>query len=128
MSASDFDAFDRAEGSSPAEAAETGISAIIFQFFAGISVVLAAAFDGIADLFDTLAAVRDTLITIITSPTPILTATAEFSAFSLTQGDWAFFGPFTWVVGVGVVAGGFLVWDALDPDLPFIQRLMFWRE
>ncbi|UWG47038.1 hypothetical protein HSRCO_0744 [Halanaeroarchaeum sp. HSR-CO] len=117
----------RASDKSPSGATKQGISALILAFF-GIVISLGESFaDGLAKVLGVLSDFRDLVATFFTSPEVILTQTAQYSADSLTVGDWAFFGPGTWAVGVASIALGFWVWTLLDPKIPFIDKLLPWR-
>lgn len=50
-------------------------------------------------------------------PARIINAAADFTAFSITQGDWNFFGPLTFVVGVLAVLAGLYVF------MQFLRRV-----
>lgn len=128
MSSSDDGFLDMAEGTSPAAAAEQGISGIILAIAGGIIAVLSAFFEGLDRLFDVFAAARDFLVALITNPITILDATAAETARSLTVGEWAFFGPLTFAVGVAAIVAGFYVWDLADVSIPFVDRVLPWRE
>ena len=127
MSSSDDDFLQRAEGSSPAEAAQQGISGIILAIAGGIIAVLSAFFDGLDRLFDVFSAARDFLVALITNPITILDATTAETARSLTTGAWSFFGPATFAVGVGSIIAAFWIWDAADVSIPFVDRVLPWR-
>jgi len=128
MSSSDTDFLERAEGDSPAEAAQRGISGIILAIAGGIIAAISSFFDGLERLLEVFRAARDFLVALITNPITIIQATAAETARSLTVGDWAFFGPATFAVGIAAVAAGFWVWDALDVSIPLVDRLLPWRE
>lgn len=118
---------DKAEGMSPSEATSQGISGLILAMF-GIAITIVSAIGaGLADVIGVLSDFRSLIGTFFTSPEIILTRTAEYAADALTVGDWAFFGPATWAVGVGSIALGFWVWTLLDPDIPFVDNLIPWR-
>jgi len=127
MSSSDDDFLARAEGSSPAEAAQQGISGIILAIAGGIIAVLTAFFEGLDRLFEVFRAARDFLVALITNPITILDATAVETARSLTTGAWSFFGPATFAVGVGSIIAAFWIWDAADVSIPFVDRVLPWR-
>ncbi|APE95424.1 hypothetical protein RH831_08885 [Halodesulfurarchaeum sp. HSR-GB] len=125
MAAEDW--IERAQGLNPAEATSQGISALILAIF-GIAITISEAFsDGLARVLGVMADFRDFVAAFFQSPITILNETADFTAFSLTQGDWAFFGPGTWAVGVASIVFGFYVWTVLDPDIPIIDNLLPWR-
>lgn len=126
MAAEDW--IDKAEGLSPSEATSQGISALILAIF-GVLITISEAFaDGLSKVIGLMADFRDLIATFFTSPEVILETTAQYTADVLTYGgDWAFFGPGTWAVGVLSIALGFYVWTLLDPDVPFVDNLLPWR-
>ena len=118
---------DKASGLSPSDATSQGISGLILAIF-GVGITIVSAFgDGLAKVIGVLSDFRDLIGSFFTSPITILEQTAQYSADSLTVGDWAFFGPGTWAVGVAAIAGGFWLWTVLDPDIPFVDELLPWR-
>lgn len=118
---------EQAEGKSPSEATSQGISALILAVF-GVGITIVGAFgDGIAKVIGVLSDFRSLVATFFTSPEIILTQTAQYTADALTIGDWAFFGPGTWAIGVASIAFGFWIWTLLDPDIPFVDNLIPWR-
>jgi len=127
MSSSDDDFLAMAEGSSPAGSAQRGISAIILAIAGGIITVITAFFDGLDRVLEVFGAARDFLVALITNPITIIQATAAETARSLTVGEWAFFGPATFAVGVASIALAFWVWDAADVSIPFVDRVLPWR-
>lgn len=127
MGSSGSDWLARARGVSPDEATLRGVSALIMAFFAAIIGIVSELENGIRGLIQTLSAVRDLFITLLTEPTVILEMTARFTAFELTAGSWSFFGPFTLAVGVGSIAVAFWVWAVFDPPIPlpgFLGRIV----
>jgi hypothetical protein len=52
-------------------------------------------------------------------PARIINAAADFTAFSITQGDWAIFGPFTFAIGVVATMMGLYVF------MVFLRRIDF---
>lgn len=124
---SDEDYIDKAEGMSPADATEQGISGVILAIFGGMVMIVEAFFEGISKVIGVLSDFRDLIGAFFTSPIQILEETAAHTAQVLTTGEWAFFGPATWAVGVFSIVLGFWVWTLLDPDIPFIDNLLPWR-
>lgn len=111
----------------PADATNTGISALILALF-GIFITISEAFaDGLADVLSVMGDFRDFVGAFFQSPITILIETADHTAYVLTQGEWAFFGPGTWAVGVLSIVLGFWMWTVLDPDIPIIDNLLPWR-
>lgn len=102
----------------PSEAMMKGISAFILSVSAGVITIQQEFTAGLADLMDLLGAVRDLFTAILTEPIGIIEVTAEFSGLSLTQGDWAFFGPFTFAVGLASVGVAFWAWFYIDAPIP----------
>lgn len=123
----DTDWIARARGLSPAEATQQGLSGVLLAFFGGIAFLIGAFFDGLSMVLEVLGDFRDFIGAFFTSPIVILQDTAAFTAAALTTGEWAFFGPFTWAVGVLSIVAGFWIWTLLDPDIPFVDDLIPWR-
>ncbi|WP_207590522.1 hypothetical protein [Halomontanus rarus] len=126
MSSSD-DYLDRGEGTNPAAAMMSGISGAIYAIFGGAIMVISSAFDGIADFLDVFAASRDFFVAFLTEPTILLSGGARYSLYSITQGDWAFFGPATFMVAVVSIALGWAAWEFFDPEIPIVDDLLPWR-
>ena len=123
----DEDWIARAKGMNPADATSQGVSGLILAIFGAFIGLIAALEDGIAKVIGLLSDFRDLIATFFTSPEVILEETAQYSAEALTVGDWAFFGPATWAVGVAAIGLGFYAWTLLDPDIPFVDQLLPWR-
>lgn len=121
------DWLSRARGMSPAEATEQGISGAILAVFGGIIMMIEALFQGLSRLMEVLGDLREFIGAFFTAPIEILTETASYVAFTLTEGDWAFFGPGTFAVGVLSIVLAWWVWTLFDPDIPFIDNLIPWR-
>lgn len=127
MTVSDTDWIARARGDSPADATRRGLSGLILAIFGGMVMIVGAFFDGLSKVLEVFADFRDLIGAFFTSPIPILRDTAAHTAHVLTQGEWAFFGPMTWAVGVFSIVLGFWVWTLLDPNIPFVDDLIPWR-
>ncbi|MCU4975934.1 hypothetical protein OB955_24975 [Halobacteria archaeon AArc-m2/3/4] len=126
MSSSD-DYLDRGEGTNPASAMMSGISGAIYAVFGGLIMLISSAFDGLADLMDVFAASRDFFVALISEPTTIISAGARQTVYSITAGDWAFFGPGTFMVAIVSIALAWAAWAALDPEIPLVDDLIPWR-
>lgn len=118
---------DRAEDTSPDKAAKQGFSGIILVIAGGIIAIIEAMFEGISEVIRVLSDLRDFMAAFFTQPIQILEGTAAHTVFELTAGDWAFFGPFTFAAGVVAIAVAWWAWNILDPDIPFLNQLLFWR-
>jgi hypothetical protein len=128
MSSSGTDWLERARGDSPASASRRGIAGIILAIAGGITVLVETFFEGFGRIFDVFGAARDFLVALISEPIVILRATAAETAASLTgSGEWAFFGPATFAVGVGSIILAFWLWTVIDPEIPFVDRIIPWR-
>lgn len=124
---SDHDWISRAEGVRPSEAMIQGISAFIFAMTAAAIMFFERLVAGLASVLDVLQSVRRFFSAFIEAPIVILTDTARYVAFVLTQGEWAFFGPATFAVGVFSIALAFWVWYVFRPPIPlpgFLGRLV----
>lgn len=124
---SNHDWLGRAEGVRPSEAMIRGISALIMAAFASAIMFMEELAMGLARILDVLGAIRNFFTAFIEAPIIILTDTARYVAFTLTQGEWAFFGPLTLAVGVGSIAVAFWVWYLFDPPIPlpgFLNRIV----
>lgn len=117
------DALDRAEGTDPADAARQSFSAIIFAIAGGISMVIGVFFDGFANVVGRMRDLGEFISAFFLTPIPILEETADFTAFELTAGDWAFFGPFTFTAGVVAIGVAFMAWVWLGAPIPFYGNL-----
>lgn len=91
--------------------ADTGVNAILLQ-------IIALAESGAAFIN-----------AMFQSPADTLAGAWEFALYEITQGSWAFFGPLTPLVVVGVALGGitmYLYWsDKYDIDSPTLGNLPF---
>lgn len=121
------DYLSRAEGDDPAEATSRGIAGVILAIFGGLIGLVNAFFDGVADVVGVMSDFREFIGAFFTAPIQILEETASFVAFELTRGEWAFFGPGTFAVGVMSIVLAWWVWNVLDPKIPFIDTLLPWR-
>ena len=98
-----------------------GLVGLVEQY--GLGGILYATFleviDGIQSFGDTVTAPFSALGTGLADlvsaviPVRIVNAAADFTAFSITRGDWAIFGPFTFAVGVGATMLGLWVFTEL---------------
>jgi hypothetical protein len=98
-----------------------GLVGLVEQY--GIGGVLYATFleiiGGIQTFGDTLlapfGAFRDGLVNLIVAvfPTQIIDESVAFTAYTITQGEWAIFGPFTFAVGVVATLAGTWMFIAL---------------
>ena len=86
------------------------LGGVIYQF--GLSII--GAIDGAALVF--LSPFRafgrglgDLVGAVVTAPIEIIGKSAEFTAFSITRGDWGIFGPLTFAVGVAAVFAGLYI-------------------
>lgn len=86
-----------------------------------------AFFEGISSVLGVMQDFRSFIGAFFTAPIEILTETASYTAFALTSGEWAFFGPGTFAVGVFSIVLAWLVWNVMDPEVPFIDDLLPWR-
>jgi hypothetical protein len=128
MSSSDgSDYLSMADETSPADAVRQGISGVFLALFGGIIMLLSTAFDRLGDFLDIIAASRDFFRALLTSPIAVIDAGVSQTIYSLTAGEWAFFGPFTLPVAVGTVALSWMVWNRLDPEIPIVDDLLPWR-
>jgi hypothetical protein len=128
MSSSGDDYLSMADGTSPADAVRQGISGVFLALFGGIIMLLSTAFEKIGDFLEIISASRDLLVALLTSPIAVIEAGVSQTIYSLTAGDWAFFGPLTLAVAVGSVAVSWMVWNRLDPEIPIVDDLLPWRE
>ncbi|WP_276253599.1 hypothetical protein [Halomontanus rarus] len=127
MSSSSDEYLDRGEGTNPATAMMSGISGAIYAAFGGLIMVMSSAFDGIADLMDVFGASRDFFVAFLTEPISVLSAGAQQTIYSITVGDWSFFGPATFTVAVVSIALAWAAWSFLDPEIPIVDDLVPWR-
>jgi len=127
MSASGDDWLSRAEGLSPAEAVERGLSGIILMIF-GVAVSVGSAFgDGIIDLIGVFGSAREFFQSLIADgPILVLTAGARQSALALRT-TWDFLGPFALPIAVVMIALSWMIWTRLDPEIPFVDEWLPWR-
>lgn len=124
---SDHDWLSRAEGVRPSEATIRGISALIMALFAAAINFMEELALGLTRILDVLGAVRNFFVAFIEAPIVILVDTAQYVAYTLTQGEWAFFGPLTLAVGVAAIAAAFWAWQIFDPPIPlpgFLGRIV----
>jgi len=121
------DWISRARGLSPSSAASRGVSGIILAGAGAVIAVIAAIGDGLAEILGIFSAGRDFLVTLITAPEMIIVGGAQATVESFTTGDWAFFGPATFALAVGSVAGGYWVWTVVDPSIPVVNDIIPWR-
>lgn len=123
------DALDRAEDKEIGDAVTQGISAIILTALGGFAALAAAFFDNLGDVFETFGAARDFIVALITDPIVIIEDSAGATAAWLVSAN---LGPLTLAAGVAAIAAAFIVWDALDAEIPvvgpLIKRITFWRE
>lgn len=104
-----------------------GISAFILAAFGAAIMFMERVADAVAGLMDVLASVRALFSAFFEAPIVILSETSRYVAYTLTAGEWAFFGPLTLPVGVASIAIAFWVWAVFDPPLPlpgFVGRLV----
>lgn len=76
-----------------------GIGGVLYAFFLEVIAFI----QGIGNTWaKPLFAFANGLANVVSAvfPARIINAAADFTAFSITQGDWAIFGPFTFAVGV----------------------------
>ena len=116
-----------AEGESPASAMQRGMAGAILAFAGGVIMMIDAVFSGITDVLDVFSAARDFFMAMLTAPIPLIEGGAMHTLRSITVGEWAFFGPATLTVAIASVAGAWLVWSALDPEIPLVDDLIWWR-
>lgn len=121
------DPLDRAEGTTPAEATQQSLAAIVFAITGGIILVIEAFFGGLDQLLEVFAAVRDFFVSFFQAPRTIIEDTAIHTAWELTAGEWAFFGPGTFAVGLISIAIAWWAWNLLDPDIPLVDDIIPWR-
>jgi hypothetical protein len=127
MSSSGDDYLSMAEGTSPAEAVQRGLSGVALALFGGVIMLLSTAFEKIGDFLEIISASRDFFVALLTSPIAVIEAGVQQTIFSLTAGAWAFFGPLTLPVAVGTVAVSWMVWNRLDPEIPIVDDILPWR-
>lgn len=102
-----------------------GLVGLVEQYGVGgvlyaISLETISAIQGLGDaLFAPVEAFGGGIARVVAAafPARIINSAADFTAFSITQGEWSFFGPLTFVVGVLAVAAGIYVMVA------FVRRL-----
>lgn len=112
-----------AEGKSVTETIKLLFTAPGAAIAAGLAGLAAQGFDALADFHRVISAAWDFLASLILSPIPILDEGATQSAAELAE-----FGVMAFVVSVGVVAVGFLVWEAIMGDrLPVVDAIVPWR-
>jgi hypothetical protein len=101
-----------------------GVGGVLYQFF--LSIIGAIQSAG-SFFLEPLGAFTGGLADVVAAvfPARIINAAADFTAFSITQGDWNFFGPFTFAVGVVAVLMGLYVFVVLARRINFspIQTL-----
>lgn len=121
-----------------ATAAVYGLGGVVRNVFAliitAIGFVMTRGIDAVGATFiDPLFALANAGVEFVNAmfvdPAAALSGAWEFALTSVTTGDWAFFGPFTPLVMLGVVLGGIAMYlwfaDRYDIDLPTTGDIPF---
>lgn len=104
-----------------------GLGGILFATFTEIIKVIQSTAES---LFSPIRAMADGVTSLITAvfPARIINEGADFTAFSLTEGSWSFFGPFTFGVSVLATLFGLLMFMLFIRRFGFsVTSLFFWR-
>lgn len=126
---SDPDAYDDAIGSDGddpvgvTDAVRAMFTAPILAVAAGLAGLVSVAFEEISNVLSVLSAFRDFLVEFVADgPIEIISTGA-----SVTSGELSEFGVAAFVVAAVVVAGAWIAWTTLDPDVPLLDNLLPWR-
>ena len=123
MSADGEQFVEQAEGTGVTDAVIRVITAPLFALAAGLAGLVATIFDQISEVLTALGALRDFIVALVADgPIVIIEAGASVTAGELSQ-----FGVAAFAVGVGAIAVGWVVWTAIDPDVPLLDSLLPWR-
>lgn len=99
------------------------VTAPLLAVAAGLSGLVTVAFDSIGEVVSALSDVRDFIAAIVVDgPSQIILEGASVTSSELSE-----FGVAAFVVGIGVVALGWVVWTSIDPDIPLLDNLLPWR-
>lgn len=104
-----------------------GLGGVLYATFTEIIKVIQSTADS---LFSPIQAMADGVTSLITAvfPARIINEGADFTAFSLTEGSWNFFGPFTFGVSVLATLFGLLMFMLFIRRFGFsVTSLFFWR-
>lgn len=123
MSSSGETYVEEAEGVGVSEAIRRILVAPALAIAGGIAGVIATGFDQVGEVIGALGDVREFLTQLVADgPIVILEAGA-----SITAGELPEFGVLAFVVGTGVIAGSWVLWTTIDPEIPLLDSLLPWR-
>ena len=114
---------DMAEDAGVTESFIRVITAPLFAVAAGLSGLIAAGFDAVGGVVESLEAVRRFIVAVVAEgPIQIIGAGADATSAELSE-----FGVAAFAVGVASIAVAWLIFSALDPDIPLLDSLLPWR-
>lgn len=111
---------DMAKGVSPDEASRRSVAAVILALGSGFALIADTILGGIANLGTVFIEIRNFLASLFVGPQNIVLTSAEASAVASAE-----FGIFSFIVGVGIIIGAFLLWDRSNVELPVLDRINF---